>query len=636
MASFMQQAGVVLVAFAASAAFAQPAVPSNVAVRDAGAGAAVITWTNVSGPTTIFEIDRAPVFTSTPTIAAGATSYRDECGNGTFTYRVRARNASGVSGYSSTASVTVTSANAGTPPVTGGTSAEGWSIPVRSADTKVYYVSSSGSDNNSGLTEDAPFRTIAAAYAKLRHGSPDWMLLKRGDTFNESLGHWRKNGRSPAEPMVVATYGNDVRRPVLRTPTVNGTVESAFRRSGGGGSPVSVENVWVLGLELTPNSARAAGDWCAGIEWHGAGANCLFEDLYIHGFHNNVLVEGEGVGAQGIKVRRCLIVDAYGTHGHSQGVYAFNVRDFTLEENLIDHNGWSRDTSAPPTVFNHNIYLHGYVYNTTIRGNVITYASSHGVSMNMDGLVEENYISQNAISSFVRTAPVVYRRNVVIDPRDLSTTEPRGSGLIVGDVFTDIPPPLPAPGPALIEENIFAHSRTRGEGSAIELTSNRSPNSAAYTVRRNIVYNWGGNYVTILTPFTDTMAFEDNTLILPSGSPCFPLVENRPNPLNRNIFTFQRNHYFSTCANQWFRIGEGRNIPNSQWITAAGESGSTYTNISFVDPNRTAGTYNATLGGAATLEGFLNEMKTQSRFRYRQPYTGKALTEYVRAGFAPQ
>ena len=69
----------------------------------------------------------------------------------------------------------------------------------------IYVSSSSGSDANNGLTEQTAKRTIAAGYAELRNGRGDWLLLKRGDTFAGTLGHWMKSGRSAAEPMVVGS-----------------------------------------------------------------------------------------------------------------------------------------------------------------------------------------------------------------------------------------------------------------------------------------------------------------------------------------------------------------------------------------------------------------------------------------------
>ncbi|MFN0244454.1 MAG: hypothetical protein ACKVWV_16320, partial [Planctomycetota bacterium] len=94
----------------------------------------------------------------------------------------------------------------------------GWTSIDASADTRRVYVSASaGDDDASGLSPSAPKRTIAAGKALLRHGFPDWLLLRRGDTWHESLGQWKKSGRSAEEPMLVMSYGDAPARPLLMT-----------------------------------------------------------------------------------------------------------------------------------------------------------------------------------------------------------------------------------------------------------------------------------------------------------------------------------------------------------------------------------------------------------------------------------
>jgi hypothetical protein len=53
----------------------------------------------------------------------------------------------------------------------------------------------------------------------------------------------------------------------------------------------------------------------------------------------------------------------------------------------------------------------------------------------------------------------------------------------------------------------------------------------------------------------------------------------------------------------------------------------------YPDPNRTVGTYNASLGGSPTLLGFLAEARKQSKDNWRPQYTAEAVNIYIRAGF---
>src|SRR4051812_27504320 len=81
------------------------------------------------------------------------------------------------------------------------TDAAGWTVVTAAADTRAIYVSNSGgNDANTGLSQSAPIKTLAKAQSLVRDGYADWVLLKRGDTF-ESFGEWRKRGRSAQEPL---------------------------------------------------------------------------------------------------------------------------------------------------------------------------------------------------------------------------------------------------------------------------------------------------------------------------------------------------------------------------------------------------------------------------------------------------
>src|SRR5580765_5617634 len=100
----------------------------------------------------------------------------------------------------------------------------GWTKFAQSSDTRIIYVSSSsGSDSNSGLSANAPLKSIGKAKSLLRDGKPDWLLLKRGDTFAGGIGPWKTSGRSASEMQVFGTYGTG-NRPILKSGTKEGFV----------------------------------------------------------------------------------------------------------------------------------------------------------------------------------------------------------------------------------------------------------------------------------------------------------------------------------------------------------------------------------------------------------------------------
>ena len=120
--------------------------------------------------------------------------------------------------------------------------ANGWTIITPSADTRKVYVSSSvGNDSNNGLSENTPVKTLQKGKSLLRGGFPDWLLLKKGDTWtNEGFG-WAPSGRSAAEPAVISSYGSGG-RPLLKTNNTPNILGSW------GSSPTL--NLAVIGLEF--------------------------------------------------------------------------------------------------------------------------------------------------------------------------------------------------------------------------------------------------------------------------------------------------------------------------------------------------------------------------------------------------
>ena len=95
--------------------------------------------------------------------------------------------------------------------------AGGWSVITQSAAGQTIYVDNSpgtGSDSYNGLSpvftggNNGPVKTIAHGYSLMRDGHDDWLLLQRGDTWNESISSWTKHGPTANDPMVLSYYGS--------------------------------------------------------------------------------------------------------------------------------------------------------------------------------------------------------------------------------------------------------------------------------------------------------------------------------------------------------------------------------------------------------------------------------------------
>src|SRR5262249_30231035 len=131
----------------------------------------------------------------------------------------------------------------------------GWTVFTASSDTRKIYVSSSmGNDFNSGLSPSTPVKTIAKGLSLLRDGYPDWLLLKKGDSWIEG-NQLRVSGRSASEPMVISSYdpnnptvpdpGTGGARPLIK---VNYTMSTGFFSMGN--FPSGGNNIAFVGLEF--------------------------------------------------------------------------------------------------------------------------------------------------------------------------------------------------------------------------------------------------------------------------------------------------------------------------------------------------------------------------------------------------
>ena len=237
-----------------------------------------------------------------------------------------------------------------------GLDANGWTTFTPSSDTRIIYVSSStGSDLNSGLSQNSAFATIEKGLSLIRDGSADWLLLKAGDTWvNQEIGYIDFSGRSASEPILISSYGTGA-RPLIETgPNGSGAAIGSFNTSH--------SNIALVGLDFyaytrDPSNPNFAGPGPEqfGMRFVSQLNNFLVEDTKFS-FYNDSTIEGAGSG--NIIFRRNIIADNYDTNGHSQGLYIDHVANLILEQNLFDHNGWNSSVpGAEATIFNHNLYI---------------------------------------------------------------------------------------------------------------------------------------------------------------------------------------------------------------------------------------------------------------------------------------
>ena len=283
-----------------------------------------------------------------------------------------------------------------------------------SNDSKIIYVSSQSGDDATGTAINAsemesptnpnvsilPYKTLSAAISQLRDGYPDWILLNRGDTWNnESFGIFSKSGRALSEPMVLGFYGSSGQRPLIKTGRETG-LNSAGRETS---------NLAIIGLDFyanarDPNSADFidSTEGSSGLRIVGSGENILIEDTVIRFFGTNLNISEYNGYHSNVSIKRCIILDSYGYKdiSHSSGIYISGVDGILMEDNIFDHNGWNSQVSeATSTVFNHNVYIQwsNVAENITVKNNVSTRSSNHAIKGRPGGVYTNNLFAENPI-----------------------------------------------------------------------------------------------------------------------------------------------------------------------------------------------------------------------------------------------
>jgi hypothetical protein len=633
-----------------------PVQPTAVSALDAGNQRDVrISWVDGANNETGFRLERSSWTNgawSAPnleTLAANTTSYIDTPGMGRFRYRVQAFNTNGDSGWSEYGSATIT---------------DGWTQVVKSADTREIFVSSSlGNDNNTGLTENDPIRTLSKAFYTVRDGMPDHVRLRRGDVWTgeqlaNGYGAWDKHGRSASEPIVIYSYGNAEARPLIRAGQ-HGTVMLVM------GNDVFNGNMNLIGLHFQANR-RMVGDpnftpdeGATGLRWYGTGGNLLIEDCYFEGFTGNLSIESPLTAnapgspitnwVRNIVIRRSVFADAYATNtSHSQGLYFSMVDGLLVDECVVDHNGWSTTVpNRPSTIFNHNFYVQPNVTNAMIRNTISARAAATAVQCRgrkqdvFNVLAIDSPLSITAGHGSTRMPDQAwtgtFSYNVTLGSRDIGVNNslPRGFGMAFG-----------TSNGGTLEKNIIAHNTTTVGGEPALSSDGVTQNSI---VRDNIIYNWTGLRnpnqpnrglaVRINGNPNADFRFENNTIQQPNGG---TLIQIR-NATESG--TWARNKMYTTSpADIWFsRFGTGELFNMQSWFSRTGQSGmapsvqDTVEQVTFPDPNRSVASYMQTLGFSgndASTAKFLTEARKLSRNNWRPEFTAAAVNRYIREGFA--
>ena len=543
----------------------------------------------------------------------------------------------------------------------------GWSILTPSEDSRLIYVSSESGDNDSAETytlSDAdvgddpynpvgdikPFETIEAALGQLRDEYPDYILLKRGETWEPQSTIYLTKGRSLYERMVFSTYGSSSERPTIKNCGVNFD-DADFSAVLGIHFVASKRNPSSADFVGFDNDPKTSGFNALGGYGNSITQGILIEDCHFDWFRNNVIQSSPANGGEiltEIIVRRNIITNNYSTDSHSQGLYTSHV-SMLLEENIFDHNGWYKQGSSNAkeegmaTMFNHDTYFTD-TRNTIFRRNLFLRPSSIGTKFtsNSSGdtdeinawniLLDNNLYLEGEVAISMggntdyddgpRWENIFIINNVIMHVgRTQPTSRTLGWGIDIDDWKT-----------GLVKGNILA-----GWGDEDTLRNNWAILSQGHTSDvqycENIIYDiYGGQP---LVRFTDgaiqaNIIFNNNTIDTSDEAALLYYSSLTGSEFYDNSF------YSNNEEERWFVSSEEGNINFERYQELSGDTGSVCAKKAYVDPDRTIETYLALIGLSADMDTFVQALVQQSKSNWNVALSADTINNYIRGGFVEE
>jgi hypothetical protein len=406
----------------------------------------------------------------------------------------------------------------------------------------VYVSSSTGNDSNTG-TQASPKASINGASggkSLLRSGNPDWLLLKKGDSWTADKVNPPNVGGPGQVTNADGSYSGVILITSYPCPFLGDNTKGArpvLNFSGGfGGTPAFIGlDTAMVGLEFYCfDRDPANGSFSSGQEgstiigafiggngtantWH------LVEDCKWSFFSTDIFAGAltSGTTASGTLIlNRNQFIGAYSTVEGDQNTLSWLFQNPILTGNYSDQGGWNPQLGIPTDNFsqvrNRNMYIQSNPNATaftdpvnaggegngpaTVSGNITILSVAEGAQMRSGGTCYNNFGAFNAFdmeighveSGHPSVFTVSNTYNVFVNPTDWAgifghgiSTQQGGYGLVVSNNWAN---------GCVHQFNIMAHGYsggTYGTGTGIQFQAGATGQGGnGVVVNNNIIYNF--------------------------------------------------------------------------------------------------------------------------------------------------
>jgi hypothetical protein len=469
----------------------------------------------------------------------------------------------------------------------------------------------------------------------LRDGYPDWLLLKKGDTWNENIpNQWQLSGKGLAEKMLISSYGTGA-RPKIRTA---GLFDNCvYFVSGTKGS----HTAWVdLHFETPSSYPSLPVPTARCFVGFNSADDVLIEGCLFRDFDTAFLFQG----GSNIVLRRNVLYRMVG-----QGSYIQNVTNLNFEENICADiaNLWE-----PANLYRHTIYVDnegntGIVLNR----NVVLDSSGAALYCRPGGTIDNNTVVRATIAidfgggdswaSNNLGVDGTITNNVLLDSVDLPGGSGRGWGISLLNVAS-----------ATIQGNIMAHCTSATNSFATDFDGSKDGNLIKnVTYSGNVIYNWEGSLtavvycrgvpgITILPgghpTGVDNIVFRNNEVT--GAADGLPLLYTLNSTLHHEISSLNNKFSSQGSLGSWFYLDDHGAQSMTQYQTNMPDPSSQAFNPASYYPNADNATiadyYDHLYGGTSgTHDLFKAKCLEMRKGNWQLALTADYINTWIRAQF---